>query len=59
MYITSLSLSLTVGTIELSNVTFAYPSRPNIEVCKGYNLSIKAGETVALCGASGGGKVRE
>ena len=44
------------GNIELKNIIFAYPSRPNINVCKGYNLSIKPGETVALCGASGCGK---
>jgi len=44
------------GNIELKNIIFAYPSRPNINVCKGYNLSIKSGETVALCGASGCGK---
>jgi hypothetical protein len=50
--------SLFLGTIELKDVTFAYPSRPNIQVCKGYNLNIKAGETVALCGASGVGKVQ-
>jgi hypothetical protein len=53
----SIYLIFFLGTIELKDVTFAYPSRPNIQVCKGYNLSIKAGETVALCGASGGGKV--
>jgi ATP-binding cassette subfamily B (MDR/TAP) protein 1 len=44
------------GAIELVNINFAYPSRPDIQVCKGYSLSIKAGETVALCGASGCGK---
>lgn len=32
--------------------------RPNIEVCNGYNLTVKAGETVALVGASGCGKVQ-
>jgi ABC-type bacteriocin/lantibiotic exporter with double-glycine peptidase domain len=45
------------GLIELKDVIFAYPSRPNIEVCKGYNLKINPGETVALVGASGCGKV--
>ena len=32
-------------------------NRPNIQVCAGYNLTIKAGENVALVGASGCGKV--
>ena len=29
----------TEGAIELKDVTFAYPSRPDIEVCKDYSLS--------------------
>lgn len=44
------------GEITLKDVEFAYPSRPDIQVCKGYNLSIQAGETVALVGPSGCGK---
>jgi len=44
------------GAIELRDVNFAYPARPNILVCNGYNLAIKAGESVALCGPSGAGK---
>lgn len=44
------------GAIELRDVNFAYPSRPNIHVCNGYNLAIQAGESVALCGPSGAGK---
>ena len=43
------------GQIELRDVEFAYPSRPNILVCKGYHLTIKPGETLALCGPSGSG----
>ena len=44
------------GEIEVKDVRFAYPSRSDFEVCRGYSLSIGAGETVALCGASGSGK---
>jgi len=44
------------GRIEVSNVTFAYPTAPQKLVCKGYSLSVAAGTTVALCGPSGSGK---
>eukprot|EP00808_Paulinella_micropora_P014339 g50286.t1 len=44
------------GTLVFENVEFAYPSRPENPVAQGYNLSIKAGQTVALVGASGSGK---
>ena len=44
------------GAVSLQDVVFSYPSRPNILVCDGYNLEIEAGQTVALCGASGAGK---
>ncbi|ETI48242.1 hypothetical protein F443_07713, partial [Phytophthora nicotianae P1569] len=44
------------GRIEFQNVTFRYPTRPEITVLKNYNLTIEAGQTVAFCGPSGGGK---
>lgn len=41
---------------QLDVTSFAYPSRPDLQVCDNYQLSVKAGETVALVGPSGGGK---
>lgn len=45
-----------VPHFEFQNVVFAYPSRPKKRVFDRFNLKIKAGETVALVGPSGGGK---
>jgi ATP-binding cassette subfamily B (MDR/TAP) protein 1 len=39
-----------VGEIILKNVTFSYPMRPDHNVYNDMNLTIKAGETVALVG---------
>lgn len=44
------------GVIEFKNVTFKYPSRPDVKVLKDFNLKIKEGEMVAFCGESGCGK---
>lgn len=44
------------GSIEYSKIQFAYPTRPNIQVLKGLDLSIIKGKTVALVGPSGCGK---
>ncbi|XAR63827.1 Peptide-transporting ATPase, partial [Bertholletia excelsa] len=42
--------------VELDNVWFAYPSRPNHIVLKGITLKFQSGSKVALIGPSGGGK---
>ncbi|CAM9118169.1 unnamed protein product, partial [Heterosigma akashiwo] len=44
------------GTVRFQGVRFAYPERPDVLVYDGFNLSVGAGQTVALCGPSGGGK---
>jgi len=44
------------GRITLENVKFSYPSRPTVPIVKDLSLTIEAGATVALVGASGSGK---
>lgn len=42
--------------VEFKDVHFAYPSRPNSPVLRGLSMTIEAGQTVAIVGASGAGK---
>jgi len=44
------------GNIEMEDVHFQYPSRPDVKVLQGLNLSVSVGQTVALVGSSGCGK---
>ncbi|XP_073843183.1 multidrug resistance protein homolog 65-like [Musca autumnalis] len=44
------------GDVELVDVFFRYPSRPDVIVHRGLSIKIKSGTTVALVGSSGCGK---
>lgn len=44
------------GNVEINNLRFTYPSRPDLEILKGINLKAEKGQTTAIVGASGSGK---
>ena len=44
------------GHIEFRDVHFRYPTRPDVPVLRGLNLTVNPGQYVALVGASGCGK---
>ncbi|KAF5988022.1 major facilitator family transporter protein [Fusarium bulbicola] len=44
------------GHLEAEDVSFSYPSRPDINVLNNISLNIPAGKTTAIVGASGSGK---
>ncbi|KAG5815052.1 hypothetical protein H9Q74_002962 [Fusarium xylarioides] len=46
----------TKGSLELKDIAFSYPSRPDTRVLDGFSLSIPAGKVTALVGPSGSGK---
>ncbi len=44
------------GTVSFDNVRFHYPARPEQPALEDFSLDVRAGERVALVGASGAGK---
>ncbi|KAG1751165.1 P-loop containing nucleoside triphosphate hydrolase protein [Suillus lakei] len=45
-----------IGEITFEDVTFDYPSRPDVPILKALSINFPAGKTAALVGASGSGK---
>ena len=52
----TLPRSSITGTVQLRNVDFSYPTRPDVPVLKQFNLKLQPGKVTALVGPSGGGK---
>ncbi|KAL8114655.1 hypothetical protein AgCh_021498 [Apium graveolens] len=44
------------GNVELCDVHFAYPARPNTMIFRKFSINIEAGKSTALVGQSGSGK---
>ncbi|MBS1741354.1 MAG: ATP-binding cassette domain-containing protein [Bacteroidetes bacterium] len=44
------------GNVTLKNISFKYPSRPDVQVLKDLNIDAEAGQQIAIVGPSGAGK---
>ncbi|WOK95120.1 multidrug resistance protein [Canna indica] len=45
-----------VGDIDIREIDFAYPARPDVSIFRGFSLTIESGKSTALVGQSGSGK---
>ena len=52
----NLNVTNLTGEIEMKNVKFAYPSRPDITVLDDFSFTFKPGKTTAIVGSTGSGK---
>ncbi len=52
----NLSATAFKTSLELRNVQFAYPDKPDVPILKDVNLTIRQGEKIGVVGPSGGGK---
>jgi ABC-type bacteriocin/lantibiotic exporter with double-glycine peptidase domain len=46
-----------MGRVAFSGVSFAYPTRSDVQVLQDFNLTVEPNQTVALVGTSGSGAV--
>ncbi|PNT72651.1 hypothetical protein BRADI_2g47360v3 [Brachypodium distachyon] len=51
-----LTLENITGNIDFSNVSFKYPSRPDVQIFSDFTLHIPSRKTIALVGENGSGK---
>ncbi|XP_076912018.1 ABC transporter B family member 15-like [Bidens hawaiensis] len=47
---------IVTGHVEIRDVDFAYPARPDVMIFKGFSINMEAGKSTALVGQSGSGK---
>lgn len=45
-----------LGRVRFDNITFTYPTRPEVAALNNYSIAVEPGERVALVGPSGAGK---
>ena len=48
--------STTAGEVSFKDISFAYPTRADVDVLTGFSLLIRPKQTIALVGTSGSGE---